>query len=153
MTTELGQYQRETEEHINALAKLSEKSAHAREQLRVVPDPSNLSGSSQSQDSLDSGRIRSARRDSQLSAASNEHSEPSPGDRLQTLDEETKSGDASQGLPPLFSIYGARPSDESNRPATLSQPQFFRPVVGIVAAGDEESKTQQDEAKDETSSP
>ncbi|KAE9041661.1 hypothetical protein PR002_g4342 [Phytophthora rubi] len=154
LTTELGQNQRETAELYNALAKLSEKAAQVREQLRVVPDPSNLSGSSQSQDSLDSGRIRSARRDSQLSAASNEHSEPSPGDRLQTLDEETKSGDASQGLPPLFSIYGARPSpDESNRPATLSQPQFFRPVVGIAATGDEESKTQQDEAKDETSSP
>eukprot|EP00644_Phytophthora_capsici_P002749 jgi/Phyca11/536521/estExt2_fgenesh1_pg.C_PHYCAscaffold_550018 len=69
-------------------------------------DPSNLSGSSQSQDSIDAGQIRQARRSSHLSAASNEHSEPSPPDVATTAetveetkidgtveDEETKGGD------------------------------------------------------------
>ncbi|KAG1697018.1 hypothetical protein DVH05_017405 [Phytophthora capsici] len=83
-------------------------------------DPSNLSGSSQSQDSIDAGQIRQARRSSHLSAASNEHSEPSPPDVATTAEtvEETK-------IDGKFDRYGAIGST-SNRPETMSGTQVFR---------------------------
>ncbi|GMF18410.1 unnamed protein product [Phytophthora lilii] len=117
----------------------------------IAQDPTNLSGSSQSQDSIDAGQLRNGRRDSQLSIASNEHSEPSPGDLAQTLDEEIKSIDTSQGQPPLFTQFGAS-TDNSNRPATLSKPPVFRPVLESMTTrleGSQESKSQQGEGFDE----
>ncbi|GMF21671.1 unnamed protein product [Phytophthora fragariaefolia] len=107
------------------------------------------SGSSQSQDSIDTGRLHNHHRDLQLS---NEHSEPSPGDLPQTIDEETKSGDSSQGVPPLFTTYGARsaPTADSG-PASNSFPgqRLLQTVVGNPREDDEDSKTQQtDESKE-----
>ncbi|EEY66539.1 uncharacterized protein PITG_17164 [Phytophthora infestans T30-4] len=91
----------------------------------------NLSGSSESQDSIDAAHPRSDRRNSQLS---NEQSEISPSDvplTVDAADEETKGGDAAQERPPLFTIFEARSStaDSSrseSKPATLSKPQVFR---------------------------
>ncbi|POM59395.1 Kinase-like protein [Phytophthora palmivora] len=93
------------------------------------PDPPNLSGSSQSQDSIDHGNLRSGRRNSQqLSGCSNENSEPSPADQLLAVDEESKNGDASNAL---FDTFGARRPNSStgstsSRATTLSQSQLFR---------------------------
>ncbi|ETP15477.1 hypothetical protein F441_09761 [Phytophthora nicotianae CJ01A1] len=122
-------------------------------QERYAVERSNLSGSSQSQDSIDAGQLRSDRRSSQLSVASNEHSEPSPGEiplTVDAADEEAKSGDTSQGRPPLFTTFGARSAtadtntSSNTRLTTLSQPQFYR-----TQAARAESKTQQGEAEDE----
>lgn len=121
-------------------------------------DHSNQSGSSQSQDSIDTGHLHNGRRSSQLSVASNEHSEPSPGDLQQThdaVDEEAKSGDTTQGRPPLFNIYGASSATaditDSNivKPTTLSQPQFYRATREDNRSVNEESKGQQGEVGDE----
>ncbi|KAF4030978.1 hypothetical protein GN244_ATG17221 [Phytophthora infestans] len=108
----------------------------------------NLSGSSESQDSIDAAHPRSDRRNSQLS---NEQSEISPSDvplTVDAADEETKSGDAAQERPPLFTIFGARSStaDSSrseSKPATLSKPQVFR-TQGVSSTESNESKTQEE---------
>ncbi|EGZ17510.1 hypothetical protein PHYSODRAFT_560133 [Phytophthora sojae] len=147
LTAELVALQRKRAEaqqnYSKVVSELTEQESQVTVQIRAAADHAlNLSGSSQSQDSVDSGRIRS-RRDSQ---ASNEQSEPSPGDQSQTVDEETKSGDTPQGLPPLFNHYGARSAQAGgSRPTTLSQSQFYRSV-----SGDQERKTEQDDASDET---
>ncbi|KAL4158224.1 hypothetical protein PRNP1_004003 [Phytophthora ramorum] len=115
----------------------------------ITMDLSISSGSSQSQDSIDAGRVQSDRRSSHLSAISNEHSEPSPGDLPLTLDEETKSGDTSQGRPPLFNTYGASASTGDNaRPASLSAPSSHLSSLRDQVE-DEESKGQQDATEDE----
>ncbi|KAH7484599.1 uncharacterized protein KRP23_3658 [Phytophthora ramorum] len=115
----------------------------------ITMDLSISSGSSQSQDSIDAGRVQSDRRSSHLSAISNEHSEPSPGDLPLTLDEETKSGDTSQGRPPLFNTYGASaPTGDNARPASLSAPSSHLSSLRDQVE-DEESKGQQDATEDE----
>ncbi|KAG6623832.1 SMAD/FHA domain [Phytophthora cinnamomi] len=138
-------------EYSQALSELTEKETEVTALIRAATDPSpGLSGSSQSQDSIDAGSIRNDRRDSQVST---ELSEPSPGDQLQTHEEEAKSGGTPQGLPPLFNIYGTRSAIAGNaRPATLSGSQFYRPRPSSTSASadDQESKTQQNEAIDET---
>ncbi|CEG43874.1 SMAD/FHA domain [Plasmopara halstedii] len=114
--------------------------------------PSSLSGSSQSQDSID--QRHSDHRSSQLSEASNEHSVTSPTDPPLTIDvseTETKSGETSLGRPPLFTIFGAHSTtaDTGNntiKPAILSQPDLYR-ARGAKRA--EERKGVQDENEDE----
>ncbi|KAG7377393.1 hypothetical protein PHYBOEH_000886 [Phytophthora boehmeriae] len=104
-----------------------------------------LSGSSQSQDSIDAGRLRGSRRSSH-GGASNEHSEPSPSDISQTFDsiEESKGDDAAPpiGGSPIFTIYGIRRADvdSATRPTTLSQPQMFRTLPPRRDSPEEEKK-------------
>ncbi|KAG7390189.1 pyruvate dehydrogenase complex dihydrolipoamide acetyltransferase component (E2) [Phytophthora pseudosyringae] len=121
-------------------------------QTWVLPQ-SNLSGSSQSQDSIDAGHLRNNRRISQQSVGSNENSEPSPGDLSLTLDpsdEKTTIGGTSQGRPPRFNVYGACSAtadtsiSDSSRPTTLSRTQMFR----TNKAEDNETKVGQ-ETKEE----
>ncbi|OWZ22634.1 hypothetical protein PHMEG_0002612 [Phytophthora megakarya] len=97
--------------------------------IALVSNNPNLSGSSQSQDSIDSGNLRNNRDNTQLSVGSNENSEPSPCDVALThdpVDEESKSGESFQGRPPLFDRYGARDGNTTNRTATRSESQVFR---------------------------
>ncbi|KAI9987867.1 hypothetical protein PInf_024122 [Phytophthora infestans] len=114
----------------------------------------NLSGSSESQDSIDAAHPRSDRRNSQLS---NEQSEISPSDvplTVDAADEETKGGDVAQERPPLFTIFEARSStadssSSESKPATLSKPQVFR-TQGVSSTESNESKTQEGAGDDET---
>ncbi|KAG7389982.1 hypothetical protein PHYBOEH_007179 [Phytophthora boehmeriae] len=108
-----------------------------------IPNHSQLSGSSQSQDSIDLGR----RRSSQGSNVSNENSEPSPVDVPQThdpIDNETKSGDPVRARPdgslPVFNRFGVRSATASSAPPTLSQPRFFRAKAPDRSSANEETK-------------
>ncbi|TDH67231.1 hypothetical protein CCR75_002165 [Bremia lactucae] len=111
----------------------------------ITMTSSSLSGSSQSQDSIDN-RL-SDRRSSQLSDASNEQSVTSPSGVLLTDDApdlDAKSGETIAGRPPLFTLYGAQgvtadPTSSSNisRPTTLSQVEVYR-AEGAKRAGDKE---------------
>ncbi|KAL3666883.1 hypothetical protein V7S43_007832 [Phytophthora oleae] len=125
----------------------------------ALADPSNLSGSSQSQDSIDAGQIRRGRRSSQLSVASNEHSEPSPPDVFPTIDKAEETNiDATS--PRIFDRFGAV-SATSNRPDTMSRTQVYRAgeqrtqrQQGTVEAeetkrGEEETPGQQGTVEDE----
>ncbi|KAG3116488.1 hypothetical protein PI124_g4842 [Phytophthora idaei] len=111
-------------------------------------DRANLSGSSQSQDSIDAARLPSDH------GNSSEQTEISPSDVALTADaadEEAKRGDTVQGRPPLFTIFGARSattdssSSSNSRPSTLSQPQLYR----VQGASSSESKRQPDDAEDD----
>ncbi|KAF4320405.1 hypothetical protein BBO99_00005766 [Phytophthora kernoviae] len=95
----------------------SERNEQERKLTESMLDRSQLSGSSQSQDSIDLGR----RRSSQGSNVSNENSEPSPVDMPQThdpVDEETKSGDTARAQPggglPIFNMQPKRGKTQQN---------------------------------------
>ncbi|EEY66535.1 uncharacterized protein PITG_17161 [Phytophthora infestans T30-4] len=148
-TQEIQRRQAEQEMSIRLVQQLAK---HIKGSAVQANTQANLSGSSESQDSIDAAHPRSDRRNSQLS---NEQSEISPSDvplTVDAADEETKSGDAAQG-PPLFTIFGARSStadsnSSESKPATLSKPQFFR-TQGVRSTESNESKTQEG-AGDET---
>ncbi|KAF4031128.1 forkhead-associated domain-containing protein [Phytophthora infestans] len=150
-TQEIQRRQAEQEMSIRLVQQLAK---HIKGSAVQANTQANLSGSSESQDSIDAAHPRSDRRNSQLS---NEQSEISPSDvplTVDAADEETKSGDAAQERPPLFTIFGARSStadssSSESKPATLSKPQFFR-TQGVSSTESNESKTQEGAEDDET---
>ncbi|CAI5737191.1 unnamed protein product [Peronospora destructor] len=110
------------------------------------------SGSSQSQDSIDNGRLHNDRL--QLSVISNEHSEPSPDDAPQTFDavaKEAKSGDASQNRRVMFTIYGVGAGIPDKRTIPHSHSQLYRTSIKSNGLSSSESPGQEnDDGEEET---
>ncbi|KAK1945909.1 hypothetical protein P3T76_002957 [Phytophthora citrophthora] len=136
-----------TDKYFNAMLAIAKKHEVMSRSVANA-DLSNLSGSSQSQDSIDAGQLRRGRRSSQLSVASNEHSEPSPPDAAPTTDtaEEIKRATSQD-----FNNYGAS-SATSNRPDTMSRPPVYRSgeqraQVPQGTVEDEETKGGDEETK------